>query len=454
MRTSRGPVLGRLLAALGAFAVLGLAAPVSAETNGSFVGERESCSAYVNGDGERVCRDFVGQVVLTPVDGGMRISWTRGAEDYVVSACGPEGFFGPLLGNCPVIGQSVTASFDPVSQTGGQSCTAPSMDDLSCTMSGLRNGVQYSFRFTSRVGGVPYEDMALYTSPETPTASPCCAISSAPTKVTAVPVGDAVDVSWAQPADWGGATELTYRVSTAPESSTCESTALACRLDDVPRGVPVVVKVTASNAAGPSAAAVSAPFRIPVTAPDAPSVVSAKYPRPGTAKVSWSAPDDDGGEPITGYVATAKPGGKTCTSAARRSCVISGLRGGQRYSFTVTAANSVGTSGPSPAGVAGVLVNPASAPRSLSASVSGSSARISWIKPSTWGGGRLVQYVVRAGASSCTTKKTVCTISGLALGRTYPVTVTAVTTGGRSRPATTTFTTTAPQPVKPTQVIS
>ena len=82
------------------------------------------------------------------------------------------------------------------------------------------------------------------------------------------------------------------------------------------------------------------------------------------------------------------------------------------------------------------------------------STGISWAKPRKSGGGKLVQYIARAGSSSCTTKKKTCTINGLALGRTYQVTITAVTTGGRSKPATTTVTTIAPVPVKPQQDIT
>ena len=74
---------------------------------------------------------------------------------------------------------------------------------------------------------------------------------------------------------------------------------------------------------------------------------------------------------------------------------------------------------------------------------------MSWSKPARSGGGKLVQYVVSAGSSTCTTKKTSCTVSGLALGRSYLVTITAVTTGGRSKPATTSVTTIAPVPVAP-----
>jgi hypothetical protein len=278
---------------------------------------------------------------------------------------------------------------------------------------------------------------------------------SSPVSVGASVVGGFVDVSWAGPEDWGGASELTYRVSTSPPSASCEVVDVgACRLEGVPRGVPLTVNVTASNPAGTSAPASSAPVSVAVTAPDPPAVVTAKYPKAGTAKVSWTAPANDGGKPITGYVVTSSPGKKSCSTTGKQACVVKGLTGGKAYSFTVKATNAIGTSKASPAGVAGVLVGPASAPQDAKATASGGSAKISWAKPRKSGGGKLVQYIARAGSSSCTTKKKTCTINGLALGRTYQVTVTAVTTGGRSKPATTTVTTIAPVPVKPQQDIT
>jgi hypothetical protein len=59
------------------------------------------------------------------------------------------------------------------------------------------------------------------------------------------------------------------------------------------------------------------------------------------------APASDGGFPITDYTVTASPGGATCSTTGALSCTVGGLTNGEAYTFTVTAANAIGTSGPS-----------------------------------------------------------------------------------------------------------
>jgi putative cell wall-binding protein len=66
-----------------------------------------------------------------------------------------------------------------------------------------------------------------------------------------------------------------------------------------------------------------------------------------SAHVSWDAPDFDGGSPITGYTVTGDPGGTTVTVGGdATSADVNGLTNGTSYTFTVTAANAIGT-GPS-----------------------------------------------------------------------------------------------------------
>lgn len=51
--------------------------------------------------------------------------------------------------------------------------------------------------------------------------------------------------------------------------------------------------------------------------------------------------------PITGYRATAQPGGRYCETTGELFCTITGLDPATNYSFTVVAISAAGPSGPS-----------------------------------------------------------------------------------------------------------
>lgn len=82
-------------------------------------------------------------------------------------------------------------------------------------------------------------------------------------------------------------------------------------------------------------------------APGAPTGVSATG-GDTQASVSFTAPANTGGSPITGYTVTSSPGGLT-GSGASGPITVSGLTNGTAYTFTVTATNVVGPGAPSAA---------------------------------------------------------------------------------------------------------
>ena len=88
---------------------------------------------------------------------------------------------------------------------------------------------------------------------------------------------------------------------------------------------------------------------VPVLAgPQAPASVTA-IPGDTTATVSWRVPASLDTGILTGYTATAVPGGITCTAAMATTCTITGLTNGTAYSITVVARTTVGDSGASAA---------------------------------------------------------------------------------------------------------
>jgi len=88
-------------------------------------------------------------------------------------------------------------------------------------------------------------------------------------------------------------------------------------------------------------------------APGAPTGVSATA-GPEQASVSFSAPTNTGGAPITSYTVTSSPGGLTGSGSAS-PIVVTGLTDGTAYTFTVVAFN---TAGPGPASTASNSVTP------------------------------------------------------------------------------------------------
>jgi alpha-tubulin suppressor-like RCC1 family protein len=79
--------------------------------------------------------------------------------------------------------------------------------------------------------------------------------------------------------------------------------------------------------------------------PRAPGQVTA-VPGDNKAMVSWRAPASLDGGTVTGYAATAVPGGAGCTSTAT-TCTITGLRNSVTYRITVVTRTTAGESGAS-----------------------------------------------------------------------------------------------------------
>ena len=167
------------------------------------------------------------------------------------------------------------------------------------------------------------------------------------------------------------------------------------------------------------------------SAPGAPTGVAA-VAGAGSARVTWTAPADDGGSTVSRYTATANPGGESCTwTTGDLACTISGLKAGTAYSVTVTATNLAGTSAASSAASVTPTGGPG-APTAVTASAGLLRATISWKAPKTTSGA-ITGYTATASPSgrTCTTTGALtCTITGLLNTKAYTVTVTARSAGG------------------------
>ncbi|WP_342780599.1 fibronectin type III domain-containing protein [Tessaracoccus rhinocerotis] len=172
------------------------------------------------------------------------------------------------------------------------------------------------------------------------------------------------------------------------------------------------------------------------TAPSAPLGVTSE-PSNGSIEVFWRVPDSDGGSPITGYTVTAQPGNLTKTVDGNTTTVtFTGLTNGTAYTFTVQAANKIGTS---PASAASAPVTPAGTPatpaRPTATSGSSQQAVVTWQAPAS-NGSPITGYTVTAQPGNLTKtvdgNTTTVTFTGLTNGTAYTFTVQAANKLGAS----------------------
>ena len=142
-----------------------------------------------------------------------------------------------------------------------------------------------------------------------------------------------------------------------------------------------------------------APPSPPVTIPsDPPSAVSA-VPGDSSAVVAWIAPTSSGSFPVTHYLASSSPRGRTCLVAVPTvSCEISGLSNGTSYTFTVQALTGAGWSASSAPSNA---VTPAArvAPKiTITGAREGRQIYVSGATSGMGPGGQMTTWISRSGA--------------------------------------------------------
>ncbi|MFN8167634.1 MAG: fibronectin type III domain-containing protein [Candidatus Nanopelagicales bacterium] len=182
-------------------------------------------------------------------------------------------------------------------------------------------------------------------------------------------------------------------------------------------------------------------FASALQVPTSPRAVSA-IAGSGAATVTWQAPSDSGGSPVTSFVVTASPGGRTCYTAALQ-CPVRGLVNGTPYTFTVRALNVAGSS---PASAASARVVPATPPSQVRTprltKTSRTMVRVTWLAPSTNGGRAITTYQVqwrRSGTARwspwvATGLSRSKVLKNMVPGRSYKVRVRAVNALGAGAP--------------------
>ena len=296
-------------------------------------------------------------------------------------------------------------------------------DTTSCTITGLTNGTEYSFRI--RAVSLAGESPISAEASATPVAVPARPTGLAKS-LTANGSNYNVRVSWTNPNNstitgwqYQTRTGTNHGISWTTIANSAANTA-GLTLSNQARNTLAGIRIRAVNSAGESPPSVDVPVE-----PKQPAGFGATA-KHQSVLLSWTDPDDSS---ISKYQYQQKVGGSygswtdmtnsVCGGAVTASCTISGLTNSTTYSFKIRAVNLAGES---PTSVEAsttpvpVPAKPTGLSRSLAASGSNYNLTLSWPDPSNatvtgW------QYQTRTGSTYGTTWTTVPPGGGLTPAR-------------------------------------
>ena len=233
--------------------------------------------------------------------------------------------------------------------------------DLEYTLSGLTNGVRYrlGLQAVNSKGSGEWSDA---NDPRTGTPGDPPEVPGSPTSIKAYSTGTTVDISWSAPADDGGADitsyDLRYIRNDATDkadanwtvrSSVWTSGARRHAQTGLTAGVLYDFQMRAVNSAGAGSWSATV-NNTASTPPGAPAIEMSEW-SVGRIRVTWGAPDDDGGAPVTHYDLRHIRGDAADKSDANwtqkddltgTSDTITGLTNGVAYDIQVRAVNRAG----------------------------------------------------------------------------------------------------------------
>ncbi len=289
--------------------------------------------------------------------------------------------------------------------------------DNQITIPGLTNGRTYSF-------SVAMHNAAGDGLKSTPMSVTPLGIPDAPTRLSATPLNQAVNVTWSAPAYTGGALDyyeiyLGTDLTVNPVAHTSQTYAVIGQLING-QTYDFVVVACNSRGHGASAQLSAAPRADPPGAP----IGLISTPGNGKVDLSWTAPANNGGASIDYYVVYQDD--IDVQHFTVNSGTINGLLNGKSYSFAVAAHNSAGI-GANSTSISETPCTVANAPTGLMAIAGNGQATLNWTAPEVNGGGAIDYYVVYQDGGALPYQLTgpMTTIPGLVNGKAYTFTVAA-----------------------------
>jgi subtilisin family serine protease len=278
---------------------------------------------------------------------------------------------------------------------------------------------------------VAYRNSGLADVSQTPnrllnmgTASP--SVACRPQYVNATVANGSTTLTWTEPASPNGSALTGYTATLSPGGATCstDSSTLTCTISGLTNNTTYTASVRGINAVGTSVQAATVnvtPLGVPL-----PVTSLAAGVANNSLVMTWNQQAGDGSG-IT-YVATANPGGATCTAVNTNTCTVSGLTNGVSYTVSVVGTNSLGAAAAVTA--TGIPDGAPETPSSIATAMASKTITLSWPAITTTLG---VIYKVTStpGGATCTTTETTCTMIGLKNGTSYTFSVVAIAPSGK-----------------------
>ena len=281
-----------------------------------------------------------------------------------------------------------------------------------------------------------------------------------PTGLEAVAEGASrIRLSWTAPASTGGVPVFGYRIEVSENSGRSwrvleESTrATSHTHTGLLAGSTRHYRVSAINRVGVGEPSRVVGAKTESSVPGAPTALSAQAVGTSRIDLSWTAPDHDGGERITGYriEISANEGVSwsdevaNTNNPATRFTDVTDLEPGATRHYRVSAINSLGTGAPSMIAVARTEASVPDAPTGLQATaVDPTSINLAWTAPAYDGGDPITGYRIEASQDGAAWADRVANTgvtsttfldSGLEPGSTRFYRVSAINSAGAGKPS-------------------
>jgi titin len=272
----------------------------------------------------------------------------------------------------------------------------------SATVTGLTNGVTYTFRVTAKnsfgssAASAESSPVVVLGLPGTPSAP-----------VATAGVRAEVHLAWTAPTETGGVALTDYSIEYRRTTDTVwtsyphtASPAAGIVINGLAVGGTFVFRVAAKNSlgAGP-ASAISNAVTVIAAATQPTNVVARAGDK--VVNLSWTAPATSNGSPITDYVIEMRKSTDATWAvyadsvSAATTAVVANLVNGTTYAFRIIAKNGAGLSAPSAESVLVRPVGPAAGPTGVSGVGSRGTVTLNWAAPTDTGGNPITSYVVQ-----------------------------------------------------------